>query len=93
MTENESIGLLITAFGTIFAFVSAITIPIIKLNSSIVKLNSNFENMRETNSIRDHRVETHEKEIDMLNERQQSTEKVLDHHEMRISNLEEKMKK
>lgn len=92
MTEQEFIGWLIGALATIIGLLTAITVPIIRVNSNLVKLNSNFEYMRQGDETRDKRIEKHGNEIDVLNKKQLTTEKILDRHELRLENIEEKIK-
>lgn len=74
------------------------------LNLNIAKLNQNFEYMKEADQNRDKRIDKHGKEIDELKEQhrkeldavkdqQKINEKILDRHELRIGNLEEKVNK
>ena len=63
------------------------------LNLNIAKLNQNFEYMKEADQTRDKRIEKHGKEIDAIKDQQQINEKILDRHELRIGNLEEKVNK
>lgn len=55
--------------------------PIEKLNVTITRLNTNFENMLANDKVRDKRLETHGKEIDALKEN-------VHDHETRITVLE-----
>ena len=66
--------------------------PMMKLNSTIVKLNTNFENMMENDRNRDRRIDKHGQEIDEIIEKQRLNEKILDRHELRIDAIEEKSK-
>lgn len=65
--------------------------PIEDLNESIVRLNTNFENMLANDKIRDDRITKHGEEIDEIIEKQRDNEKQLDRHELRIGNLEKKI--
>ena len=66
--------------------------PFQELNENIKVLNANFQNMMEQDKVRDKRIENHGKEIDQMREQQRTNEKILDLHELRIGNLEEKVK-
>lgn len=68
------------------------------LNTNIIKLNTNFENMLESDKNRDARISNHGKEIDELKNNQKvayekltTAEKLLDRHENRISRNEERI--
>lgn len=70
-----------------------------ELNTNIVKLNTNFENMIENDKIRDSRIGKHGEQIDEIKNNQRvayerlgNVEKQVDRHELRIYNLENKMK-
>ncbi len=65
--------------------------PIEDLNESIVRLNTNFENMLANDKIRDTRITKHGEEIDEIIEKQRDNEKQLLKHELRIGNLEKKV--
>lgn len=84
--DNTSMAMLLSF---VVALIGIIT-PIMKLNSTITQLNSNFDNMMENDKIRDKRIEENEKEIDRVIDKQRTTEKILDLHELRIVNLEKK---
>lgn len=77
--QNESIMQVLTFIGA----VGALVVPIIQLNVNITKLNTNFENMMERDKERDNRISTHGKEIENI-------EKIVNIHEWRIKDLEEK---
>lgn len=66
--------------------------PLQDLNESIIKLNSNFEHMLESDEIRDKRITKHGEQIDELKEKQRINEKVLDRHELIIGNINERLK-
>lgn len=65
--------------------------PIEDLNESIVRLNTNFENMLANDKIRDTRITKHGEEIDQIIETQRQNEKTLSNHELRITNLEKRV--
>lgn len=65
--------------------------PIEDLNANIVRLNANFENMIESDKIRDTRIGKHGQEIDEIIEKQRENEKQLVKHEYRIGTLEKKI--
>lgn len=77
MDQAQFIGMFIVACGSLIGVIT----PIIKLNSSIVKLNTTLECILKDDKNRDERISFHGKEIDNLN-------RVADKHELRISNLE-----
>lgn len=78
MGQTEFIGMFIIACGSLIAVVT----PIIKLNSSIVKLNTTLDCILKDDQTRDERISNHGKEIDDLN-------RTVDRHEVRISTLED----
>ena len=63
MGQTEFIGMFIIACGSLVAVVT----PIIKLNSSIVKLNTTLDCILKDDKNRDERITNHGKEIDNLN--------------------------
>lgn len=76
---------------TILGFVGAliaIAAPILKLNSNLVRLNSNFEHMMKSDEIRDKRIEKHGAEIDEVKIVANENSHVLSNHETRIQSLE-----
>lgn len=65
--------------------------PIEELNINIVRLNANFDNMEKNDEIRDIRITKHGEEIDKIIEIQRQNEKILNNHELRIKNLENRV--
>lgn len=65
--------------------------PIEELNINIVRLNANFDNMEKNDEIRDIRITKHGEEIDRIIEIQRQNEKILNNHELRIKNLENRV--
>lgn len=65
--------------------------PIEELNINIVRLNANFDNMEKDDEIRDIRITKHGEEIDKIIEIQRQNEKILNNHELRIKNLENRV--
>lgn len=89
------IGMVVLALIAIFGFLISIRKsmnddrkPIEDLNISVTRLNGNFENMLQRDSIRDKRLDKHEDEIDIIRETQRQNEKTLAKHELRIEALE-----
>lgn len=82
-------GELIVGLVAFLVSMIAIMSPIIKLNSNIVKLNTTMQDFEETykenHKKLENRVSYHGKEIDEL-------EKTTVQHEVRITNLEDKVK-
>ena len=92
------LGLMFAALVTIIGFFISIkkTIneerePIEELNINIVRLNANFDNMEKNDEIRDIRITKHGEEIDKIIEIQRQNEKILNNHELRIKNLENRV--
>lgn len=99
MDTNAIIGVVIMAVITVGGFVITWRKsikddqkPLQDLNVNIIELNANFKNMLENDRIRDERITKHGREIEEIKDQQQKNEKVLDRHEIRINNLEEKHK-
>lgn len=65
--------------------------PIEELNINIVRLNANFDNMEKNDEIRDIRITKHGEEIDKIIEIQRQNEQILNNHELRIKNLENRV--
>lgn len=91
------IGMVVLALIAIFGFLISIRKsmnddrkPIEDLNISVTRLNGNFENMFQRDSIRDKRLDKHEDEIDIIREAQRQNEKTLAKHELRIEALEKR---
>ena len=65
--------------------------PIEERNINIVRLNANSDNMEKNDEIRDIRITKHGEEIDKIIEIQRQNEKILNNHELRIKNLENRV--
>lgn len=98
MDYYQIVGLVAIALITIIGFFVSIKKslnddrkPIEDLNESIVRLNTNFENMLANDKIRDTRITKHGEEIDQIIETQRQNEKTLSNHELRITNLEKRV--
>lgn len=65
--------------------------PIDELNINVIRLNSNFDYMRERDEIRDQRINKHGTEIDTIIEKQRANEKALAQLEMRVGALEKEV--
>ena len=77
MGQTEFLGMFVIACGSLIAIIT----PIVKLNSSIVKLNTTLDHIIKEDKTRDERISNHGKEIDNLN-------RTVDRHEVRINTLE-----
>lgn len=86
-------GMLIIGIGTLLTIVVAIITPILKLNSSITKLNVNFDNMIRNDANRDRRIDAHSKEIDELYELHKGHDTTLMVHGVKIEDLERRIEK
>lgn len=62
--------------------------PLEELNTNIVKLNANFQNMLDKLAVQEKRLNKHGIEIDEIIENQRDNEKKLDRHELRIERIE-----
>lgn len=91
---------LVALFGFLMSFKASIKRdiddgrkPIDELNINVVRLNSNFDYMRERDEIRDQRINKHGVKIDSITEKQRSNEKALAQLEMRVGALEREIHK
>lgn len=98
MDYYQVVGLVVVALIAIIGFFISIKKslndekkPIEDLNVNIVRLNTNFEHMLESDKIRDNRINKHGEEIDEIIEKQRENEKQLAKHDWRIGNLEKKI--
>lgn len=95
MNYYEVVGLLAVALIAIVSFFVSIrkTInddrkPLEELNTNIVKLNANFQNMLDKLAIQEKRLNKHGSEIDKIIENQRDNVIKLDRHELRIERIE-----
>ena len=95
MNYYEVVGLMTVALIAIISFFISIrkTIrddrkPLEELNTNIVKLNANFQNMLDKLAVQEKRLNKHGNEIDEIIESQRDNEKKLDRHELRIERIE-----
>lgn len=95
MNYYEIVGLMTVALIAIISFFISIrkTIrddrkPLEELNTNIVKLNANFQNMLDKLAVQEKRLNKHGSEIDEIIENQRDNEKKLDRHELRIERIE-----
>lgn len=86
MAEADAIYAVVIGVGALIGVMA----PVIKLNTSITRLTALLERVSADNERQDKRIETHGKQIDNIIKQQQTNEKLLDRHELRISRLEEK---
>lgn len=84
--SNNDIMLILGFFGALITLVA----PILKLNTNLVRLNTNFENMIKNDEVRDQRISTHGKEIDNLRDRIKENSHTISNHETRIQSLEQR---
>ncbi len=77
MSEAEFLGMMVIAAGALAAIIT----PIIRLNTSITKLNTALEYMQHDDATRDNRLNAHAKQLD-------EHEAKLVNHEARLNNLE-----
>lgn len=66
--------------------------PIDELNINVIRLNSNFDYMRERDGNRDQRINKHGTEIDTIIEKQRANEKALAQLEMRVGVIEKEIR-
>lgn len=95
------VGMVALAFVALFGFLVSIKTsikksideerkPIEDLNMNVVRLNMNFDYMRERDEIRDQRINKHGVEIDTMREKQRANEKALAQLELRVETLEKR---
>lgn len=77
ISPNEFLGMLIIGLGALTAIIA----PIIKLNSSITKLDTTLDNMAQNDRTRDKRINAHAVQLD-------EHEKQLVNHEVRLQHME-----
>lgn len=80
MDEAYVVGYIVLGIGTL---ISVLT-PLFKINSNITRMRDSIDNMLERDRIRDERITLHGKELDEVVRR-------VDKHEVRITNLENKL--
>ncbi len=84
MNEAAAIYNIIIGSGALIVFMT----PIIKLNSSIIRLAETIKNLEQKGIDREARITKHEEEIDTLKERMYKKEHELYNHEVRIQAME-----
>lgn len=95
MNYYEIVGLMAVALIAIISFFVSIrkTIhddrkPLEELNTNIVKLNANFQNMLDKLAVQEKRLNKHGSEIDEIVNKQRNNEMKLERHELRIERIE-----
>lgn len=81
MSSTEFLGMLVIGLVSLGGLLSAIIMPIIKLNVSIANLDSKLDSMSVNDSVRDKRINAHAAQLD-------EHEKKLVQHEIRLKHLE-----
>lgn len=81
MSSTEFLGMLVVGLVSLGGLLSAIIVPIIKLNVSIANLDSKLDAMSATDGVRDKRINAHAEQLD-------EHEKKLAQHEIRLKHLE-----
>ncbi len=82
MGTNEFMGMLIAGIAAIIALLSAIVVPIVKLNATLTRQNTLLDCMLKNDALRDTRINNHGKQLD-------EHERRITEHEIRIQHLEE----
>lgn len=82
MTDKEFLGMLVVGLCSLVALISAVVLPLIKLNTTLTKLQSTIDAMATKDEVRDNRINKHGEEID-------EHTKTLINHEARLKHLEE----
>lgn len=100
MSEETFLGMLVVALGTLsglyFKFKSNADKqrqPIINLTEEIIKLNLNIKHMLENDLKRDKNIEDLGILIKEITDKQRENERILQRHDFRLENLEERVKK
>lgn len=98
------LGMVAVAFIALFGFIASAKAsikknmdderkPIEDLNINVVRLNANFDYMRERDEIRDQRINKHGTEIDSIIEKQRANAKALAQLELRVGAIEKQFNK
>lgn len=82
MSQVEFMGMLVLAASGLLALISAIIVPLIKLNTTITRQNTMLESSMMNDKIRDKRLDEHGRKLD-------EHENKLIEHEVRLKNLKE----
>lgn len=90
MNANVFMGYFVSGVVTLIGVVTAIVTPMLKLNASIVALNTTMQEVRKNDKVRDERISIHGKEIDELKFKVNDNAHELANHETRIKGLENK---
>lgn len=88
MNESEFMGLLIGAIVVLIGLLTAVITPIIKLNTTLTKLEQTIKSINDDKAVQTKRITEHGKEIDKINEETIKQGMIIDNHENRISTLE-----
>lgn len=81
MTDKEFLGMLVFGLCTLIGLISAVVVPLIKLNVTLTKLQSTIDTISKKEEVYEYRINKHGKEID------KNKETLID-HEARIKHLE-----
>ena len=81
MTDKEFLGMLVFGLCTLIGLISAVVVPLIKLNVTLTKLQSTIDTISKKEEVYEYRINKHGKEIDKNKE-------TLINHEARIKHLE-----
>lgn len=90
MSANEFMGMFIAAVIALIGLVTAIVTPMLKLNASIVSLNTTMQEVRKNDAKRDAAIQSNKEEINDLKFNVREHEHELANHETRIKSLEHK---
>lgn len=95
MNYYEIVGLVVVALIAIISFSISIrkTLnddrkPLEELNTNIIKLNANFQNMLDKLATQEKRLNKHGDEIEEIINNQRNNEMKLERHELRIERIE-----
>lgn len=83
MADKEFLGMLVFGLCTLIGLISAVVVPLIKLNVTLTKLQSTIDTMAKKEEVYEYRINRHGEEIDR-------NTKTLINHEARIEHLEKK---
>lgn len=82
MADKEFMGMLVIALCSLISLIGAVVLPLMKLNTTLTKLQSTIDAMATKDEVRDNRINKHGEEID-------EHTKTLINLEARIKHLEE----
>lgn len=92
MSDGEMIALIVGAVVVLAGFLGVFITPIVKLNTTITKLNDKLEHIHDNDMKRDKRLDDHGTKIDKNHEEIVRHDEILHRHDARLNKLENKNK-